>query len=65
VSISRLESAGNAKKEILGMMMTFEVKCTGSKQEPHGPHTVTFADGKNQEVKIISAEMPFTIGEVL
>jgi hypothetical protein len=23
-----------------------------------------FADGKNQEVKIISAEMPFTIDEV-
>ena len=54
------------------MMMTFEVKCTGNTQSHEGNHTATFRraegsahrDALRQELKIVSPEMPFTVGEV-
>ncbi len=44
-------------------MLTFEAKCTGNTQAIEGSHTTTFVGEKNQEVRIVSPELHFKIGE--
>ena len=56
-------TAINAKERKMPML-TFEAKCTGNTQAIEGPHTTTFVGEKNQEVKIVSPELHFKVGEV-